>query len=63
VNATVSVSLDGRGPSIGFSPADRERSLVAASEKKADVVEYPEGFDHVGLLVNEPPGRARLPFV
>src|ERR1043166_4740201 len=31
--------------------------------KKADVVEPPdEGFDHVGLLVNEPPGTARMPF-
>ena len=24
--------------------------------KKADVAEHPEVFDHVGLLVNEPPG-------
>ena len=35
---------------------------VTASEKKADVVEHPEAFDHVGLLVNEPPGPAGLPF-
>jgi hypothetical protein len=32
-------------------------------EKKADVVEYPEVFDHVGLLVNEPPGTAGLLFI
>ncbi len=25
--------------------------------KKADVVEHPKVFDHVGLLVNEPPGK------
>ena len=33
----------------------------AAETKKADVVEHPEVFDHVGLLVNEPPGTAGLP--
>jgi len=32
-------------------------------QKKTDVVEHPEVFDHVGLLVNEPPGTAGLPFV
>jgi len=26
------------------------------------VAEHPEEFDHVGLLVNEPPGPAGLPF-
>jgi hypothetical protein len=31
--------------------------------KKADVAEYPEVFDHVGLLFNEPPGQAGLPFI
>jgi hypothetical protein len=30
--------------------------------KKADVVEHPEVFDHVGLLVNEPPGGTGLLF-
>jgi hypothetical protein len=25
--------------------------------KKTDVVEHPKVFDHVGLLVNEPPGE------
>jgi hypothetical protein len=33
------------------------------SEKKADVVEHPEVFDHIGLLVDEPPGTAELPFI
>jgi hypothetical protein len=28
--------------------------------KKADVAEHPLVFDHVGLLVNEPPGTAEL---
>jgi hypothetical protein len=31
--------------------------------KKADVVEHPEVFDHVGLLVNGLPGVAELPFI
>jgi hypothetical protein len=26
------------------------------ANKKADVVEHPKAFDHVGLLVNKPPG-------
>jgi hypothetical protein len=28
--------------------------------KKADVVEHPKVFDHVGLLVTEPPGKLGL---
>jgi hypothetical protein len=31
--------------------------------KKADVSEHLEMFAHVGLLVNEPPGTAGLPFI
>jgi hypothetical protein len=31
--------------------------------KKADVTENPEGFDHVGLLANEPPNSAGLLFI
>jgi hypothetical protein len=31
--------------------------------KKADVVEHPKAFDHVGLLVNKPPGSAELLFI
>jgi hypothetical protein len=37
-------------------------SRKSKSKKKADVVEYPKEFDHVGLLVNEPPGLAGPPF-
>jgi hypothetical protein len=33
------------------------------TQKKADVVEHPEVIDHVGLLVNWPPGTAELPFI
>jgi hypothetical protein len=34
----------------------------AWAKKKADVVEHPEVSDHIGLLVNKPPGPAGLPF-
>jgi hypothetical protein len=35
---------------------DRERH----GWKKADVAEQSQAFDHVGLLINEPPGSAEL---
>ena len=35
---------------------------ILEGKKKADVAETPEGFDHVGLLFNQPPGTAGLPF-
>jgi hypothetical protein len=38
-------------------------SCVTEREKKADVAEYAEAFDHVGILVNEPPGQAGLLFI
>lgn len=31
--------------------------------KKTDVGEHPKAFDHVGLLINKPPGKAGLLFV
>jgi hypothetical protein len=31
--------------------------------KKTDVAENPQVFDHVGLLVNEPPGSLGLLFI
>jgi hypothetical protein len=34
----------------------------ATESQKADVVKYQMVFDHVGLLVTEPPGIAGLPF-
>lgn len=33
------------------------------NKKKADVMKHPEAFNHVGLLVNAPPGRAGLHFI
>ena len=48
--------------SMKFVPSCRDRSVPPRPLKKADVAEYPEVFDHVGLLFNEPPGTAGLPF-
>jgi hypothetical protein len=39
----------------------RSRLLGVPKNEKADV-EHPKAFDHVGLLFNEPPGMAGLPF-
>lgn len=36
---------------------------LVAKNKKADAVEHPEAFHHVGLLFNEPLGRAELFFI
>jgi hypothetical protein len=35
----------------------------SAGNKKADVAEHPQAFDHVGLLFNKPPGSAEVPFI
>jgi hypothetical protein len=35
--------------------------LLLDKAKKADVAEHPGVFDHVGLLVDGPPGTAGLP--
>ena len=40
-----------------------ETTEITYRKRKADVVEHPRVFDHVGLLVNEPPGPAGLPFI
>ncbi len=32
-------------------------------KKKSGVAEHLQAFDHAGLLVNEPPGQAGLPFI
>jgi hypothetical protein len=37
-----------------------ELSVIRLQTKKADVAEYPQVFDHVGLLSNEPLGTAGL---
>jgi hypothetical protein len=36
---------------------------LAIKTKKADLAEHPKVFDHVGLLVNEPLGKAELLFI
>jgi hypothetical protein len=38
------------------------RTSCSAENKKADVAEHPQAFDHVGLLFNEPSGRSGLLF-
>jgi hypothetical protein len=45
--------------SIGFVPGGYGRAYDR-KRKKADVVEHPEVFGHVGLLVNGPPRHGRV---
>ena len=55
-----------RDPSPRVSPSmpgGRGRSRAATRKKIAEVVEHPEVFDHVGILANEPPELAGLPFI
>ena len=40
----------------------RDNGATSPQTKKADVAEHPQALDHVGLLVNEPPGTAELLF-
>jgi hypothetical protein len=37
--------------------------MTADKNKKTDVPERPQAFEHVGLLVNKPPGRFGLLFI
>ena len=56
----------------GISPVCIQTDVVCSSfafmihrldaQKKADVAEPPEGSNHVGLLFNQPPGTAGVPF-
>ena len=48
-----------------FSPAREtaSRQNRPKTTKKADVEEYPKVFFHVGLLVNEPPGKTKPLFI
>jgi hypothetical protein len=39
------------------------RTSHVAKNKKTDAAEHPEAFHHVGLLTDEPPGSAELPFI
>ena len=47
----------------GLSTSEPSANIPRHQKKKADVSEHPEVFDHVGLLVNEPPGTAGLFFI
>jgi len=51
----------------GASPSDSSLAAVdrpaPPQAKKADGVEHRKVFDHAGLLANEPPGTAGLPFI
>jgi hypothetical protein len=44
---------------------DSSHGILSAppDTKKADAIAHPKVFDHVGLLVNEPPGLTGLPFI
>jgi hypothetical protein len=42
------------GRAVRVSP---QSGCTRQEQKKADVAEHPEAFDHVGLLSNEPPSR------
>ena len=51
---------------LGLTPPGSPLLSVTSSlrhhgKKKADVNEPPEGFNHVGLLVNQPPARPGCP--
>jgi hypothetical protein len=47
---------------VGIFPTGA-KNCASIKNKKADVAEHPKVFDHVGLLFNEPPGKAGLFFV
>ena len=52
------------GP-VAIGAATRKRwtladGPVSPKTKKADVMKHPKAFDHVGLLVNQPPDTAGL---
>ena len=48
------ISRAGRRVPFGYNDGFRQE------RKKADVVEAPKAFYHVGLLTNEPPGTTEL---
>jgi hypothetical protein len=52
-----------KGVVLALSATFHAPFAAEAVEKKADVAEHPEVFDHAGLLVNEPPDPAGLPFI
>jgi hypothetical protein len=42
-------------------PSKKIEKLSLQRNKNADVMEYPAVLDHIGLLVDGPPGLAGLP--
>jgi hypothetical protein len=52
-------------PLVSHSFCEQEPILgiIAAENEKTDVAEHPKAFDHVGLLLNKPPGTTGLLFV
>ena len=52
-------------PLVSHSFCEQEPILgiIAAENEKTDVAEHPKAFDHVGLLINKPPGTTGLLFV
>jgi len=51
-----------RDPNHDQGPALRG-SLITTDTKKADVAAHPSVLNHVGLLLDWPPGYAKLPFI
>jgi hypothetical protein len=51
------------GLSIEITPAARGRPAPPRAKKEAGVVEPSGVFDHAGVLVDEPPGPAGVPFI
>jgi hypothetical protein len=46
---------------MSFVPAAITTVLQLAMQKKADVIEHPKAFDHIGLHIDEPPAEAECP--
>ena len=55
-------SMSVRLQNKGLTHSQTQVPCVART-KKADVVEHPKAFDHVGLLFNKPLGTAELFFI
>jgi hypothetical protein len=50
-------------PAISCTTCKTFRPSYTAENKKADVAEHPKAFGHVGLLFNQPLGKAELLFI
>jgi len=48
---------------LELADSRRKALRLDGKTKKADVAEHPKVFHHVGLLIDEPPGPAGLPFI